>query len=858
MRAQPAAAYYKLPKLAAVEWAWDMKMTKRIMQYVAIIAAIGGLIMAAGAATKASNPKPASKPADWPAQTDVFVSGQGGYNTCRIPAAIVTPKGTLLAFCEGRVKSRSDAGDIDLLVRRSSDGGKTWGDIQVVWNDGANTCGNPCPVIDRVSGTICLLMTWNRGDDGEGAIKKGTAHDSRRVFITRSTDDGATWSKPAEITADAKHKGWRWYATGPGVGIQLTHGPHAGRLVVPCDHSTADGTYGSHTIYSDDAGKTWKRGEPILPDVNECQVVELSDGTLLMNMRNYAKSQSRLRAVATSADGGATWSKVSYDAALPEPVCQASIIRYDPAKGAIKPLLFSNPASKERRERMTVRASFDEGKSWPVAKLIYGGPAAYSCLTVLPDGTVGLLYELDGSARISFARIASDVVAPAGGKEPVPAREDYLMLDSRLIDTTDNARLAVGTVKKHPANPLFKEDKPWEPRFDNLYTNIIYDDQEKLYKCWYSPFIVDRASSETPSEKRSNAAYRPRGREMGVCYATSKDGLAWDKPELGLVEFQGAKANNLVVRGPHGAGVFKDANDKDPTRRYKMFYKGKQMSVRFSADGLRWSDEISCGEIAAAGDTHNNAFWCPERNCYVGITRLWDKQRLVGRTESPDFRKWTKAVEVMRGDEANQIYAMPVFRHADVYLGLVMIYCPKPDRVHCELAWSPDTLNWHRIDTGTPLIPLSANKGDNDWGCAYAAACPVFLEDETRLYYSASNGTHSGWRDGFLALATLRPDGFAGYEPLDKDKPANVLTQPVRCSGRNLRVTADAKGGSLRATVLDANDKPVAVGELITDDVTKAAVTFAAGADLTKLTGQDVRLKFDLTGAKLFAFAFSD
>jgi len=466
---------------------------------------------------------------------------------------------------------------------------------------------------------------------------------------------------------------------------------------------------------------------------------------------------------------------------------------------------------------------------------------------------------MNAAPILAAAAVAVAVVccaaAPAAEKAALPVRAKYLVLDGRVVERADNARLAVGAVSKHRANPLFGEDKPWEPRFDNLYANVLHDAGEKLYKCWYSPFIVDKAVTRTPREKWAQVPYRPRGREMGVCYAVSTDGLKWRKPELGLVEFDGGKANNLVVRGPHGAGVFKDPRDADPARRYKMFYKGRGMCVRFSADGLRWGEEIRCAEIDARGDTHNNAFWWGERGKYVGITRLWAGQRLVGRTESADFRRWTKAVEVLRGDKENQTYAMPVFRHAGVWLGLAMIFRPRPNRVHCELTWSPDTVKWHRIDKGVPLIANSPKRGDYDWGCAYAAASPVVLDGEIRLYYGASNGTHNGWRDGFLALATLRPDGFAGYEPAEASKPAAVVTRPVLCSGRTVRITADARGGTVRVSLLDAGGKAVAAGGPIRDDVTDAPVKLRGGADLT---GRRVRLKFELTKAKLYAFAFGD
>jgi sialidase-1 len=331
--------------------------------------------------------------------TNVFVSGREGYHTYRIPALVTTKKGTLLAFCEGRKSGRSDSGNIDLLVKRSADNGKTWSKRQVVWDDRENTCGNPCPVVDQQTGTIWLLMTWNRGDDREGAIKKNTSRDTRRVWVSRSNNDGLRWSKPVEITATAKRPEWRWYATGPGVGIQLQKGPWKGRMVIPCDHSIVsaddpDG-YNSHVIISDDHGKTWYIGGVVSPKVNECQVVELDNGTLMINMRNYDRSKTT-RAIATSTDGGITFSKVSHDPALVEPICQASFLRYTlRSKHVRNRLLFSNPAHAKRGDRrdMTVRLSYDEGRSWPVSKLIYAGPSAYSCLTILPNGNIACLYE---------------------------------------------------------------------------------------------------------------------------------------------------------------------------------------------------------------------------------------------------------------------------------------------------------------------------------------------------------------------------------------------------------------------------------------------------------------------------------
>jgi sialidase-1 len=337
-----------------------------------------------------------------PEQAPVFVAGQDGYHTCRIPSLLVTPRGTLLAFCEGRKNGPGDAGAIDLLLRRSFDGGKSWSPTQVVWHDGDNTCGNPCPVIDGRSGTICLLMTQNLGRDTEAMILNGTSQGTRTVWITRSVDDGATWSPPAEITRDVKRQTWTWYATGPGVGIQLKNG----RLVVPCDNYLAGSkVQQSHVILSDDGGRTWKLGGVVGPQCNEAQVVELRDGGLLLNMRSYRGKNRRL--IAVSKDGGETFSEPIEASDLIEPVCQASILRYPGERGGI---LFSNSAST-RREKLTVRFSHDEGKTWPVAKVLHDGPAAYSCLAVLRDGTIACLYERGARKpyeTITLARLTLD------------------------------------------------------------------------------------------------------------------------------------------------------------------------------------------------------------------------------------------------------------------------------------------------------------------------------------------------------------------------------------------------------------------------------------------------------------------
>lgn len=335
----------------------------------------------------------------------LFRKKADGYPAVRIPSICVTTKGTLLAFAEGR-ETLGDAGDIDTILRCSEDNGKTWSPVAVVWNDGKNTCGNPAPVVDWQTGTIWLFNTWNLGADHEGMIMAGKSKDVRRVFLCKSTDDGKTWSAPKDLSETLRRPEWRWYATGPCNGIQLTRGPQKGRLVIPANHSDrinekrdASANH-SHIIYSDDHGETWKLGGIQEPLTNESTVVELADGSLMQNMRNYFGKHNR--AVAVSNDGGITFGKVTLDDALQSPVCQASILRYSWPEDGKSRILFSSPAGKGR-EAMTVRVSYDEGKTWPASKLIHQGGGAYSNLVRLADGRIGLLYEKDNYAEIVFA-----------------------------------------------------------------------------------------------------------------------------------------------------------------------------------------------------------------------------------------------------------------------------------------------------------------------------------------------------------------------------------------------------------------------------------------------------------------------
>lgn len=337
----------------------------------------------------------------------LFAAGEGGYYMYFIPTLLTTANGTVLAFCEGRKYDDGDAGKIDIVMRRSSDHGRTWEPMQVIASQGTDTIGNPCPVQDRDTGIIWLLLCQNpnqKYDDDKKLIMQGQA--PRDVLIIKSQDDGETWSTPQNITKHVKRPDWTWYATGPCHGIQL----QSGRLVIPCNHAvlnTEEGTSGpyiSHVIYSDDHGATWQLSEDVGPHTNESTVAELEDGTLYLNMRSY-HGRNR-RAYSWSSDGGVTWSAPELDDTLVDPVCQGSVLRLSDGR-----VLFSNCASTQRN-RLTVKESRDGCRTWSEVMVLQEGHASYSDLAETKDGTVLCLHtsgELTPYERIVLTQFKPNI-----------------------------------------------------------------------------------------------------------------------------------------------------------------------------------------------------------------------------------------------------------------------------------------------------------------------------------------------------------------------------------------------------------------------------------------------------------------
>ncbi len=352
-------------------------------------------------------------------KTEVFPPRLNGIARYRIPGIVVTQKGTVLAYAEARKNSSSDWGEIEIHLRRSTDGGKTWENSQKIAHTGARlegnprkaeggereqTVNNPVAIVDRETGAIEFLYCINYA----------------RCYSMRSIDDGLTWSAPVDITASFEpfraKVDWKVIATGPGHGIQIK----SGRLVVPI--WLAYGKEGDHgpsaaaSIFSDDHGKTWQAGDLCLPNEgdfgnpNETMITELSDGRVMLVSRSASKANRKI--ITTSPDGARNWTKPIFHEQLWEPICMASIAAHPSKPGT---LIFSNPhtlkldkdgkevpVGRGKRENLSIKLSHDDGKTWPVNKTLDPGPSAYSDLAVLPDGTVLCLYE--GKADVQVAR----------------------------------------------------------------------------------------------------------------------------------------------------------------------------------------------------------------------------------------------------------------------------------------------------------------------------------------------------------------------------------------------------------------------------------------------------------------------
>ncbi|MFI5452958.1 exo-alpha-sialidase [Pedobacter sp. UC225_61] len=359
----------------------------------------------------------------------VFVSGQEGHKSYRIPAIVTLKNGDLLAFAEGRVHDAGDFGDINIVLKRSTNKGKTWSALQTVVDYDKFQAGNPAPVIDFTDpkypkGRIFLF--YNTGNNHEGEVRKGNG--LREVWYKTSIDGGLNWSEPVNITTQV-HKpkmpqinpnynfseDWRSYANTPGHAMQFDSGTYKGRIFVAANHSAgapqnAGKDYLAHGYYTDDHGATFKVSENIsFLGSNEAMAAQLSGDDMVMNIRNQ-QGNVRQRIIAISKNGGQTWDKTFFDSNLPDPVCQGSTLSFLDKKGN-RILFVCNAADVKKRDNLTLRMSKDDGHSWEKSIVIAKSPegykgnsyAAYSDIVQLKKNSIGVLFEKDEYKTIVFA-----------------------------------------------------------------------------------------------------------------------------------------------------------------------------------------------------------------------------------------------------------------------------------------------------------------------------------------------------------------------------------------------------------------------------------------------------------------------
>ena len=460
-----------------------------------------------------------------------------------------------------------------------------------------------------------------------------------------------------------------------------------------------------------------------------------------------------------------------------------------------------------------------------------------------------------------------------------------LLVDDFAIEVRQAVSRRVNPLIKHPANPILRPDRPWEGQYAMPGT-VLFDNSEGLFKMWYRTL-----------EERWN----PHRRQSRWAYATSRDGISWEKPELGLVDFRGSRRNNLLPGA--GGRVLMDLREKDPARRFKALRYGRAapggpegICVAFSPDGLHWDPYPGNPLLTASGvtlhwgigDTHTVFGWDESVGKYVSYMRPSSRFRDIGRSESSDFIDWRLPHPVLVPDEKDppgtQFYGMSVFRDRGVYFGLLWVYHPNSLMIDVQLALSRDGIGWRRTDQRHPI--LTYGLPDHFDSHVLIALEPVVREDEIWVYYTAESEAHAltgpdvrlrthaleeaetplarqSWlqrRRGYGGLATLRRDGLLS---LDSDSPEGVVvSKPFVCRGNQLLINADASRGRMRVELLDDKGTPLPGFEasradpLRGDSVSQLA-SWEGKSDLSSLQGRVIKLRFLMVHSKLFSFRFT-
>ncbi|MDE0318072.1 MAG: hypothetical protein OXM61_24590 [Candidatus Poribacteria bacterium] len=459
----------------------------------------------------------------------------------------------------------------------------------------------------------------------------------------------------------------------------------------------------------------------------------------------------------------------------------------------------------------------------------------------------------------------------------------YLFLDMHHITRIEGLYRRMHQPQRHPENPILRGENPWES-VASLYGTVLYDPQDSLFKMWYltGPYVDGMV------EVRQRKAL---GNITLLAYATSIDGVHWEKPILNQVDFEGSTANNLIDVGRtncEGMAVLYDKNETDPARRYKGFYwehggidtfiqhegrtiwghgEGDGMWMSFSPDGVHWTNYENNPVIPLGSDTTQSLVWDPKLQKYVVFGRFGAGGRKTARAESSDGIHFSEPILVLECDEIDeggtQIYGMPINIYEGIYIGMIWIYREGVDgTIDTSLATSRDGINWQRVLDRQTFLTLG-EKGSWEDGMVRISQNFITYNDQLYFYYGGVNGPHTGRKfkqverkhKSMLGLATLRRDGFVSLDAGETE--GYMLTKPLTLDGKDLNLNVDASQGYVAVTITDDTGTSLEdyTSERIIGDELEATVNFSR--PLEAIEGREVRLRFQLKDASLYSYWFA-
>ncbi len=774
----------------------------------------------------------------------------------------------------------------DILRADSLDGGRTWTpmDQLTVFQKNLGKANVMSPSLLRLDNgdLLCFFMLKNRA-----LVDCGT-------WVRRSADNGKTWSEPKRLPYDG-------YG---GLSSDRALQTSTGRIIVPSwvSHDSLNSTH-VYCFYSDDLGKSWKRtaylampkgssGRKTNPAAEEPMVVELEDGRLMMFIRNYLKSIY----ASYSDDNGTTWSKPK-SSGIPAPGAMPTVRRMP--DGNL--LLIYNYGPWEKidgpwpRNQLASLVSTDNGKSWSSLQVLDGAPdfpgkITMANVTFVDQNTVitysksqtrknAYAWQLqviptawfyEGDRSVTFgepylptleAKLTKETPKPA---PRVVGKNHQLFLDDSLIENLDQVERIVNQPNKYHENPVLTYDRPWEGNCVITWGSVLYDAKEKQFKVWYEVY----------------KKFPPKGEDSTlICYATSRDGIHWEKPNLGLFQFRGSMENNIVFGGNVDSPVVMANPRPTPEAKYLLFwhnwhdrtvdknapdYKKPGIRSATSPDGIHWTRvpgiRVESGDRFAAGyDSLREKF-------YIVTRTPKSNTRTAALWESEDGVKFNVAKEILLADQSDppetQIYGLIPFHYEGLHIGFLEPFYIPLRKLDTQLVYSRDGVDWRRACDRQTFLPWGP---PGSWDQAWVTPShngPIRVGDKLYIFYQGRSTLH--WAEkpfghiGSVGLAFLRPDGFVSIETQWNE--GSVTTVPVKLEGKTLHVNAMARPGTVRAEVLDQQGKVIdgfskddCQAMRMTDSLDQI-LTWKNHKTLDTLAGKTVRLKFYVQGAKLYSF----